>query len=836
MTRAVVLLLLTAAAARGAAAQEDFLPVAYGSSSGGMGTVAAGSRYDAGGLHRRLFGEHYRALWTRPIQVPILDLESYAGGLTPEERGGGNQTRSLKLESGDGRDFAFRSVDKDPTPALPSVYRGTWLNRLAQDAISAAHPGGPLVASVLLDAAGVFQAEPHLFLMPDDERLKEFRAEFAGMLGYLEERPDDGFAGADRVEDWEDLAKELRESPKSRVNAGAFLTARLMDHLMGDWDRHRNQWSWAGYQRDGRTTWLPIPRDRDQVFARFDGLFLGLVRSSHPKLVVFGPEYPPLRGLAWNGQDLDRLLLPALDAEQFDSIALQLQRRLTDSVIDAAVGRLPAAYAAEGSLDLADALRARRDSLGAHARRFYRFLARDVDVWATDAAEQVDATRDDEGRLALRIAARGESDPYFERVFHPGETGEVRLHLRGGADRVTLEGGSGKGPQLRIVWEPGIDSLVPDSAARRYVVHAQLPDEEPVGSSDSTAADAPPRDWGASFGAGPRAGYDADLGLLLGAQATRTDYAFRREPYGSQIRLAVEYATAADGLRATLAADVRRIGDRSRLALLVSASEIDVVRFSGFGNETRKPGDGGAFDVDQWRLTLAPAVQLRAGRQLSVAAGPLVRYTTTDLDESPFLNAVRPRGAGGFGRVGGRVGAELDGLDSTGVWGRGARLSIGGSAFPPVWSGTGTFGELHAEAAAYLPLPIGPTPVLALRAGGKRVWGPFPYDEAAFLGGMRDLRGFVFQRFAGDAALYGGAELRIPVAWMLRDWVPTRVGVFALADAGRVWAEGTRSEKVHAAGGAGLWLSFFEERNTVSLAFASGAEGGRWYLRTGMPF
>jgi hypothetical protein len=33
-----------------------------------------------------------------------------------------------------------------------------------------------------------------------------------------------------------------------------------------------------------------------------------------------------------------------------------------------------------------------------------------------------------------------------------------------------------------------------------------------------------------------------------------------------------------------------------------------------------------------------------------------------------------------------------------------------------------------------------------------------------------------------------------------------------------------------------MWLSFFEERNTVSLAIAAGAEGTRCYLRTGVTF
>jgi hypothetical protein len=74
------------------------------------------------------------------------------------------------------------------------------------------------------------------------------------------------------------------------------------------------------------------------------------------------------------------------------------------------------------------------------------------------------------------------------------------------------------------------------------------------------------------------------------------------------------------------------------------------------------------------------------------------------------------------------------------------------------------------------------------------------------------------------------------VARVFARLIPTRVAVFALGDAGRVWADGTRSSRVHGAAGGGVSLSFFGDRQTVSLAVASGDEGSRWHLRTGVGF
>src|SRR5688572_2347699 len=72
---------------------------------------APGPQYRAGGLHSLLLGREYRSLWTTPISVPVLDLRTFAGGLRPVSKGGGQQTKSLLLAAPDGREFFFRSVD-----------------------------------------------------------------------------------------------------------------------------------------------------------------------------------------------------------------------------------------------------------------------------------------------------------------------------------------------------------------------------------------------------------------------------------------------------------------------------------------------------------------------------------------------------------------------------------------------------------------------------------------------------------------------------------------------------------------------------------------------------
>src|SRR5262249_9223205 len=85
--------------------------------------VAAATRYPVGPLPQLLLGQHYRDLWATPLSVDVLDFDTYAGGLKPTACGGRRQTKSIRLQGADGRSYVLRSVDKDPTLALPPDLR-----------------------------------------------------------------------------------------------------------------------------------------------------------------------------------------------------------------------------------------------------------------------------------------------------------------------------------------------------------------------------------------------------------------------------------------------------------------------------------------------------------------------------------------------------------------------------------------------------------------------------------------------------------------------------------------------------------------------------------------
>ena len=147
------------------------------------------------------------------------------------------------------------------------------------------------------------------------------------------------------------------------------------------------------------------------------------------------------------------------------------------------------------------------------------------------------------------------------------------------------------------------------------------------------------------------------------------------------------------------------------------------------------------------------------------------------------------------------------------------------------------FGEVHGAASTYVTAPVPTSPTLALRAGGQKVWGDYPFHEAAYIGGPRTLRGYRENRFGGDASAYGNAELRVGVC-RLKVILPGQFGLFAAVDAGRVFlhADPSGADSWHAGAGGGIWMSFIDRLQTVSVAIMHGDDMTGVYLRSGFMF
>jgi len=330
-------------------------------------TVVAGPEYAAGGLGNLGLGKGYRDLWTTPITVPVLDMGTFAGGLTPLHRAGRLQTLCLVLEGEDGRQYTFRPLDKEPERILPVEWRRSFPAKIVHDHTSATYPGAALVLPVLTGALSLLGTEPRLVVLPDAPALGAFRGDFAGKLGTIDVYPQAGPGMPPPFDRATDVVRSSRmwklwlAGPENAVDARAFLRARILDLLVGDYDRHSGQWRFV--RLDGQSSWEPLREDPDMVFLKSDGLAFDLIRGRSPRFLKFGPKFPRrLEGLTASAAEMDRWLLSGLDRAEFEEVARDAQARLTDGVIDDAIGRVPPEWREASRAEIVPALR-RRDAL-----------------------------------------------------------------------------------------------------------------------------------------------------------------------------------------------------------------------------------------------------------------------------------------------------------------------------------------------------------------------------------------------------------------------------------------------------------------------------------------
>ncbi|MFL5509037.1 MAG: hypothetical protein ACJ79J_05520 [Gemmatimonadaceae bacterium] len=805
--------------------------------------VIPGPNFRASAAMREAWGENYRREWTTPIRVPVMDLGTFRGGLTPTKEGGGMQAPNLRLVAPDSSEWVFRLVRKTHTILGPE-YNHTVIERILRDQGSASHPTGNLPVPTLLNAVDILHPTPRLYFMPDDPRLGEFRKDFGGVLGTIEEFPSvpqkgRAFAGAEEIIDSDKLLEDINKDADVQIDARAFLKARLVDFILGDNDRHPDNWKWAKLDKSSRL-WVPIARDRDKVFVSYGGTMPSIARVAVPSLVRFYNEYPDPAALSANASEFDRRLLATLNKAQWDSVATTVMQEITDPVIEAAVAQMPPEYRGRSRSIAAD-LKARRNGLRGVADRYYSELWKVADIHGTDADDQATVTRVEDG--SVQIDLHSANKWYFSRRFYPAETKEIRLYLHGGNDQATVVGAVSHSIPLRIIGGNGTNTLVDGSTVGGKHNPTRLYD---VGTVNNVkyATDTvdvrknldmafnhsfnrrpwlrayggtipPQKDYGTSIAPYALIHSNRSLGVFPEVAATRYTYGFRKYPYSTATEGDLSYSVSSNRWRARTAFDKRFEESDLHVPIGAGVSQLEIVDFHGFGNDVADL-QGDFYDVHVTQWAFRPAIGLALNERSDISLGPIVRYASTDSVANRFIAQQHPYGFSKFGQAGLQFRGRLDSKPMPDTMKPRFVVSAIGSVYPAMMDVVSTYESLDAWTAGYFTLPLPKKPVLALRAGGKKLWGDFPYFDAAFLGGSEAFRVEYKQRWAGDASLYGTTELRYPLGEFPLI-VPVNFGTLGFVDAGRVYVNGDSPGGWHTATGAGFWFGFLNSRVNYSV-------------------
>jgi len=814
-------------------------------------------------LHRFLLGENYRKLWAVPVTIRTFYLSKENGGFTVVKQGGGLQTRSLRLRDTAGKEWVLRTIEKYPERKLPPNLKASIVKDILVDQVTTANPFAALTVPPFETALGIPHANPQIVYVADDEALGEYRSAFANKVFLFEERDAESNANTDNSAK---MQEKLKGDNDVSIDQEIVLRARLLDMLLGDWDRHEDQWRWEKIKNKKETIYIPVPRDRDQVYYKTSGVFPWIVSHQFlmSKFQGFNATIRDIEGWNVNARFFDRLFLTGLDEQQWKEQIAYVQNSITDSLINAAIQLLPPPVYALSGKEIIQKLIIRRKNLEKLALRYYRFISKTVDVPLSDKHEHVDVHYNDDGHVAVTIykikKSGGEGRILYQRVFVPGITKEIRLYGRGGNDIFSVTGNQTSSIKIRMIGGEGVDSFYVDANTpnkqdlyiydrkdEKNIIPKDINAKKRMGR-DSTVNAFEPDNFKYNL-SGPvfSADYNKDDNIILKAGWLYMIHGFRKTPFASRQELWVNYSTGRNFFRIIYEGDFKKVAGNNDLSVNIYSRGPHYVRnFFGVGNETIFP-DKGNRKINYYRarfdfVTAEARLRHPLAKYLSISAGIRSQYYSAAASEN-VNNSIDSFSNSNPGNnifsnklyVGLVAGIVYDSKNDATLPNAGIQAQLNMMAIKTFDAEKKSFTQVTAGFEHFLSLTTDSTIVLANRVGAGTTGGKPAFFQLLYLGGSTNLRGYRNYRFAGNSFVYHNIEIRVKLFDFTSYLLPGTVGLTLFNDLGRVWVPGESSTAWHDGYGAGIYIRP-AQLALIQIQAGHSPEGWQPYITLGFRF
>jgi hypothetical protein len=816
-------------------------------------------------------GTNYRKEWNTPITVPVIQLSKEHGGLKAIKKGGGKQTKSLRLEDPNKREYTLRSIAKFITSKTfpDTTMQSEAAADLIADGISASYPYVALSIPVLAEAAGIPHTNVKLVYIPDDPGLGDFRGDFGNMLALYEERyPDSVKKGYNS----DDVIEKLEKDNDNDVDQAALLKIRILDMFIMDLDRHEGQWSWGAYDHGKGKMFFPLAKDRDQAFYINRGILPGLIKGKSlvPQLEGFKAKAHDITRFNFAARNFDRVFLNELSEQDWQQTVDKFVPLMTDAVIDKAMAQQPAEIRDISSGKIAQALKERRNYITAEVMQYYRFLAQIVSVNGSNKKELFEINRNEDGSVLVQVYktnnAGEKSFKMYERKFDPLVTSEIRLYGKDGDDKFSVQGTNDR-IKIRMIGGDGQDLFENTSkSSAKLIVYDRGDGQNTIAgpfkvkmANDSIANSYTPfkqklpkdkdstYNWASFkynlFSVFGTLGYNPDDGIYLGPTFKIINHGFRKSPYKSFHQFKGLYAFSTKATRISYNNEfIGVFGHNTDIT-----SEIDykgpnnTTNFFGYGmNSVYDKTKKDKFKFYRIRYDLGDiTLQLRHrfSTKASLSFGPTFQFYSYDsTDEFNKARNVELNSASGLNQgifdknqsyIGAKLGLNIDTRNNQVLPGRGF-----------CWNTTFSFlsgnnsksydhvSMLYSDFSFYVSL-VKNKLVWANRTGFGVTMAEnmnFEFYQAQYLGSKEDLRGYRKERFAGKSKFFNQTELRLKLANLKTYLFPASFGMFAFFDAGKVSAPAPYDTGSMGTGfGGGFWIAPMNKL-LISVSYAVSGE------------
>ena len=792
--------------------------------------IAAGPKYKRSTFYQKFWGKNYRKEWTTPIVFPVVMLDTLQGGIASYKEGGGHQSKSLHLKTVDGKEYALRSVDKTLDILVPKIFHHTFIQHIANDEISMSHPYGALGVSLMAKAAGIPFTDPKFIYVPQQPKLDTFNKKYGDRLYLYEQRPSGDWSNADNFLNFkkfigsDEMMDKIYEDNDRQVDQLAFVKARLFDMMIGDWDRHLDQWKWGSVDSGKQKIYVPIPTDRDQAFFNYDGVLLKTAISAAGQNYLQPFNYTIKNIGIVELRMLDRLITNKVTQEQWESIAKSLQQSITDIVIESSIKQMPPEIFAIRGNEIIAKVKSRRNHLAEYATEYYKYLAKQVEVVGSKGNEYFDINRLNDNETAIdlyKINKEGKKhdSPFYSRTFKNVETKEVRLYGLSGEDIYHIDGNVSPGIKIRIIGGDEKDSIINTiKDGKKIQVYddknnifigkknkLHLSEDSAVHTYyyDTYKAD--------KTGIKPLAGYTNEDPFFVGLGYGSLHYKWRKMPFASKQNIGLKYSLTQSAVSIFYQGLFPHLIGKWDLLLNADYDAIRWMNFYGVGNETLFTTTDIKFNRSRRKeITGSIGLQQKFGKSTFGISG-FYQSVRIINDTARFIAVkIAPTQPGIYSKTN-YAGARLDykfvSFNDSIVPTGGFSFIANASQNQNLTQKT-SFQKYSGIAQIYIPLISKFS--LSIRGAGETVTGNPMFYDLPHLGGADDLRGYRRERFFGKTAFANSNELRFITN--LRSYVMNgKIGLTVFYDEGRVWQPSEISNTWHTDYGAGLLLAPFNK-------------------------
>ena len=799
---------------------------------------------DKSGFHSFLFGTHYRKYYSQLIDVPVVSLDNLYGGLIPSRAGGGHQSKSLRLDNAQGREYVMRASKKSVSRFLQNVafkdqyveneFENTYAEGFLYDFYTTSHPYAPLAVGNLADKIGIFHSNPQLFYIPKQKALGEFNADFGNELYLVEERPSDSqkelasFGKSEAIIGTDDLLTNLQKDEKYAVDENEYIKARLFDMLIGDWDRHYDQWRWAEYKVGDKVIYKPIPRDRDQAFTKYDGALLSLLMNI-PALRHMQSFKNDIKNVKWFNREpypLDLALLKKATQNDWITQAKFIEENLSDESIDAAFNNLPAEVQDETIASIKQKLKHRKTQLTTYASQYNRVLEKTVIVVGTNKKDLFRIKPISKHKVEItvsRIKKDGE-ELVYSKTFDKHSTKNIWIYGLDEDDIFDLQDTQKSAIKIKMIGGQNHDSYTISNGKNIKII--DFKSKTNTFETDSRTKTFLTDDYETNyynyekpkynaFSGLPTLGFNPDDGMKLGIIANYTVNHFKQNPYTLKHTLKANYYFATSGFELNYHLDVPKIIGQWNFDFDSQFTSPNfAINYFGYGNNSINMDETNGMDYNRVRISklkFAPKIERvgRLGSKLSFE----VTYENFDVanDADRFISIpsiVNPSVFEHQQFAGAGVQYSYENYDNFSLPTMGMGFMIAANWKTNLSDSKQNFPTLESKLNFNHKIDRQGKIVLATLLKAKAVLNNnFEFYQGATLGGDYDLRGFRNQRFLGNQSFFQSSDVRFSIGKIKNSIIPMSYGFFGGYDYGRVWLDGETSNKWHQSVGGGLWLN-----------------------------